>query len=348
MTLRLRSAFFIITGILVLWFLYIERAILTPFIFAAIFAYIFNPIVNFFYHKLKFPRTVSVIVIYLVIVFVIILSSVAFSKRVVDESFELRKEATAITKTAKEQINSLPEWLRPTVNDTLLTFEKSTTFSYPSILSFFPKAFSRILSFIIFLFSAFYFLKEGRNMLDKILNFVPNDYKVEVDILIRRVNSVLGSYLRGQIFLVFFVSLVLFIFLTILGVRFSLILAVFSGFAEIVPIIGPIIAAGVAALVAFVGGTSHFNLSPLQLAIAVVIIYTVVRQFQDYFINPYVMGKITKLHPLIILFAVLAGEHTAGILGLILAVPIAGVLKIIFEYSLDKINNKENEEVLIK
>ena len=50
------------------------------------------------------------------------------------------------------------------------------------------------------------------------------------------------------------------------------------------------------------------------------------------------MGKITKLHPLIILFAVIAGEHIAGILGLILAVPTAGVLRIIFEYTLDKVN----------
>lgn len=53
------------------------------------------------------------------------------------------------------------------------------------------------------------------------------------------------------------------------------------------------------------------------------------------------MGKITELHPLIILFAVMAGEHIAGILGLILAVPVAGMIKIIFEYSLDKINSQD-------
>jgi len=342
MTLRLRSAFFIITGILVLWFLYIERAILTPFILAAIFAYIFNPIVNFFYHKLKFPRTLSVIVIYLVIILGIVFVGIFFSKRAVDESLELRSEAYSITKTAKNEINNLPDWIKPTVSDTLSTFEKSTL-TYPSVFSFFPKAFSRILSFIIFLFAAFYFLKEGRNMLDKFLNFIPNDYKVEVDILIRRINSVLGGYLRGQVFLVFFVSLVLFICLTILGIKFSLILAVFSGFAEIVPIIGPIVAAAVVALISFIGGSSNFNLTPIQIALSVVIIYTVVRQLQDYLVNPYIMGKITKLHPLIILFAVIAGEHTAGILGLILAVPIAGILKIIFEYSLDKVNNREQE-----
>lgn len=344
MLLRLRSIFFITTGFLLLWFLYIEKAILTPFILAGIFAYIFNPIVNFFYHKLKFPRTLTVIVIYILIISAIIFSGIAFSKRVVSESFELRNYATTITKNAKNQINSLPEWIKPTVSDTLSTFEKSTTFSYPSVFSFFPQAFSRILEFIIFLFAAFYFLKEGRNMIDKLLNFVPNEYRVEVDILIRRINSVLSGYLRGQIFLVFFVSVVLFILLTILGVKFSLILAVFSGFAEIVPIIGPIVATTVAALVAFIGGTSNFNLLPFQLVIVVVIMYFIVRQIQDYFVNPYVLGRITKLHPLIILFSVIAGEHTAGILGVILAVPIAGIIKIIFEYSLDKVNYKEKEE----
>jgi predicted PurR-regulated permease PerM len=108
-----------------------------------------------------------------------------------------------------------------------------------------------------------------------------------------------------------------------------------------VPIIGPIIAAVVAAMVAFFGGTANFGLSPIQLVIGVVIVYTVVRQVQDYFVTPQVMGKITQLHPLIILFAVMAGEHVAGILGLILAVPIAGITKIIFEYSLNKINTQD-------
>jgi predicted PurR-regulated permease PerM len=338
MTLRLRSIFFVIVGLLTLWFFYLERGILTPFILAAIFAYIFNPVVNFFSRHLKLPRALAVLIIYLAIVIVVAMAGMAFSSRIVDESIDLRQEATVITKTAKTQINSLPDWLKPAVNDTLFSFEKGTFITYPSVISVLPKAFSQILSFIIFLFAAFYFLKEGRNMFDKMLNFVPNTFKVEVDILFRRINAVLGGYLRGQIFLIVFVSLVLFIALTVMGVKFALILAVFSGFAEIVPIIGPILAASVAALAAYIGGTSNFGLAPLQIALAVVVVYAVVRQLQDYLINPYVMGRITKLHPLVILFAVIAGEHIGGILGLILAVPIAGIIKIIFEYSLDKIN----------
>jgi len=342
MTIRLRTAFFIVVGLLVLWFLYVERAILTPFILAAVFAYIFNPLVNFFSHKIKLPRTISVIIIYLLIVSIAVAIWVAFSGRIVNESVELRQQAGVITATAKSQVNNLPDWIKPSVNDAIQTIENPQNFSFTSMVGFLPKAFSRILSFIIFLFAAFYFLKEGRSMFDKALNFIPADYRVETDILIRRINVVLGSYLRGQIFIVLFVSSVLFLALSILGIHFALILAVFSGIAEIVPIIGPIVATSVTVIVALLTGSSNFNLSPVQVGFIIIAIYFILRQFQDYVINPYIMGKITKLHPLIILFSVIAGEHIAGILGLILAVPTAGILRIIFEYSLDKVNNKES------
>ncbi len=342
MTIRLRTAFFIALGILIVWFLYVERAILTPFILAAIFAYLFNPIVNLFSHKIKLPRSLSIIIIYALIILVVVGGSVSLSKRIIDESSELTQFATTLNHEVKQQVNVLPDWIRPTISDTLYSLERTKLSLSPSDLSFFPKAFSGILSVIIFLFSAFYFLKEGRGMRDKLLNFMPNEYKFEVEILLRKINAALGSYLRGQVFLVLLVSAILFIALSILGVKFALILAIFSGIAEIVPIIGPIVAASVAAIVAFIGGTSNFSLMPLQTAIVVIVIYTVVRQLQDYLVNPYIMGKITKLHPLVILFAVLAGEHTAGILGLILAVPIAGVLRILLEFSLDKINGKSN------
>ncbi len=344
MTIRLRTAFFVALGILIIWFLYIERAILAPFILAAIFAYLFNPIVNFISNRIKLPRAVSIIIIYALIIAVVILGSISLTKRIFDESSELKQFANTLSKEAGHQIAALPEWAKPAINDTLYSLEKTKLFSSPSDLSFFPKAFSKILSFIIFLFSAFYFLKEGKMMRDKLLNFMPNEYKFEVEILLRKINAALGSYLRGQIFLVLLVSATLFIALSILGVKFALILAIFSGLAEIVPIIGPIVAASVAGIVAFIGGTSNFSLIPLQTAIAVVVIYAVVRQVQDYLVNPYVMGKITKLHPLIILFAVIAGEHIAGILGLILAVPIAGILRILLEFSIDKVNDREDKE----
>lgn len=340
MTIRLRTAFFIALGLIILWFLYIEKAILAPFILAAVFAYIFNPIINFFSNKVKVPRIVSIIFIYLIIISAISIFSIFLTKEVISESSEFKSYITTFLEATKKEINNLPDWVRPVASDTLSSLEKSKLFSPVSLFMIFPEAISRIISLFIFLFSGFYFLKEGKNFVNQILLFIPKDYRIEVEILLRKINAVFAGYLRGQLFLIFFVSLTLFIALTILGARFALIIAIFSGFAEIIPIIGPITAGIVAGLVVFITGANNFSLTPIMAAGIVGIIYFVVRQFQDYFVNPFVLGKVTKLHPLLVFFAVLAGGHIWGWMGLILAVPIAATIKIFLEYFLDKINER--------
>lgn len=343
MVLSKKGLFYLILVSFIGFFIYLDRSILAPFVVASIFAYIFNPVVNFFYHKIRLPRTFSIIIIYLIIMGIIILFGVILSRRILSESFELRDYIDNLALTARGQVNALPDWIRPTAYDTILSLQNSKLFSTQSVFFLFPQAISRIVSLFIFLFSAFYLLKDGREILDKFLNLVPNEYKVDVEILIRKINSIFAGYLRGQLFLVFLVSMLLFIPLSILGVRFALILAIFSGFAEIIPLIGPITAGSVAALVVLVtGGVSNFNLDPFQAALIVGIIYFFIRQFQDYFITPQVMGKITEIHPFLIFFAVLSGGHLFGILGYILAVPVAGTIKILIEFFMDKINENNS------
>ncbi len=340
MTIRLRTAFFAILGVLILWFLFVEREVLTPFVLAAIFAYILNPTVDFLHKYLKLPRTISAILIYVILIGAVVSGGYALGKRVVEESSELDAFANSLISSAYNGANNLPDWIKPTVLDTLSSLDKSKLFAVsPSLISLFPQAFSRVVSFVIFLFSAFFFLKEGGNIKNKFLNhFVPNDFKIDIEILLRKINAVLGGYLRGQILMILLMSTVFYIILSAFNVKFALVVAVFSGIAEIVPLIGPIIATSIAGFTAFTTQSVAFELNPLQTSLGVVISYIVVRQIQDYFVVPYVMGRITKLHPLLILFAVLAGGHIMGLLGLILAVPIAAVIKIFLEFSLDRIN----------
>ncbi|MCL4353862.1 AI-2E family transporter [Patescibacteria group bacterium] len=323
-----------------------DRAILTPFVLAAIFAYIFNPVVNFFSNRIKLPRTLSVLIIYLFLMAIVVLISVFITKRIVDESVELKGYVATLAKTTKTQINALPDYARPFAQEGAVALEKSRIFAPASVFSLFPQAISRIISFFIFLFASFYFLKEGSTLMNKFLNYMPNKNRVDIEIVLRKMNKVFGGYLRGQLFLVVLVSLILYIALAILGVKFALVIAVFSGFAEIVPIIGPITAGAVASLVVLLTGISNFPLTPIQGAAVVVAIYFIARQLEDYFVIPQVMGRITELHPLIILFAVISGGHIWGAIGLILAVPIAGAIKILLDFSLDKINESDKKKVL--
>ncbi len=340
MTIRLRTAFIVTVTIFVLWFLYIERVILVPFVLAAIFAFIFNPVVTFLSRRIRLPRSISVILIYSIIVAVIGGFGFFLTKQITNESSELKGFIERLPETTKDQISTLPPWAQTPASDAVSYFENLKVLSFSSIFNFFPEALSGVVSFFIFLFAGFYFLKEGRYMLDRFLRFVPNDYKIEIEILIRKINNVLGRYLRGQLLLVFIVSLMHFIALSILGVKFALILAIFSGILEIVPIIGPIVAGAVAFSVVLITGQIGFGLTPLQGAIVVAIVYFVFRQFEDYFIIPHVMGRLVKLHPLLIFFAALSGGHIGGILGIILAVPIVAALRIVLEFFIDMINQR--------
>lgn len=340
MAISLKTAFFIFLAIFACWFLYLERAILTPFVLGIVFAYIFNPVINFSYRYIKLPRTFSIVIVYLAIVSLLIFFGVVLTKQVTNESSELKSFINKLPETTENQIDSLPSWVKPAASDMFSFIENPKPISV-SIFNFLPKAITRIIGFFIFLFAGFYFLKDGRTMFNKFLDLAPNNYKEDLKILSVKINNILGGYLRGQVFMVFLVSLILYIALSIVGVKFALILAIFSGFTEIIPIIGPIFAGAVGALIALTSDNLAFGLNNLQAAIVVILIYFIVRQIQDYFIAPGIMGRIVKLHPLLILFAVLAGQHIWGILGVILAVPIAGVVRILLEFSLEKINKSK-------
>lgn len=343
MTIRIRALFFIVLGILLIWFIYIEREILTPFILAAIFAYIFNPVIDFFYHRIRLPRTITILILYILMMGITIVFSIFLTRRIFIESLDLNNYVDNFVVSTKKQIGTLPELIQPAVADLLTSIQKTKIFSTESLFALFPKAISRIVSLFIFLFSAFYFLKEGRAIVKRVLGFIPESNRGETELILKKINLVFSGYLRGQLILVFLVSLMLFIVLSIIGVRFALILAIFSGFAEIVPFIGPITAGTVAALVVLLTGQANFGLNPMQAAIVVALAYFFIRHFQDYFITPYVMGRMVKLHPLLVLFSVLAGGHVAGILGFILAVPIAASLKIILEFFIEKINKMDKK-----
>lgn len=341
MTIRLRTAFFIFLGITALWFLYTEREILSPFVLAAIFAYIFNPVVSFLSSKIRLPRTLSIILIWAIIIGFLTVGGMFIVRRAVAESAGLKEYIRDWTAMAKTQSIALPEFVRPTLNEALSSLQKTVFTTSVSLFAIFPQAVSGIISFFIFLISSFYFLKEGRNVFDKFLNLIPMDYRLEVEILLRKINEVLGDYLRGQLLVILTSFLLFFTFYTIIGVKFALILALIAGFLEVVVLIGPLASGALAAVVVLLSGVSNFNLNALQ-AVAVVIAGNfVIRQIQDYVVTPNIMGRVVKLHPLVILFAVLAGGHMAGILGLVLAVPIAAVIRIVLLFLLDKINQKK-------
>lgn len=321
--------------LLILWFVWSIHTILTPFILSAILAYILSPLVRILTDKLGFNRTVATIVVYLLVVSLIVVASIKTGILLTKESRELGRELSSLRRLSYQTLSDYPDFLRVVIVDFVESREIGSLLTPGKLWPYFSGAISGIATTFIFLVSGFYFLKDGHLFIKKLMEKLPAKYKKNSQGLIDKVNSVLNDYLRGQILLVLLMATVSWLILTFLRVKYALILGIFTGIAETIPFIGPIIAGAAAVAVAIFDGVNTLNLPPLLQGAAVVIIYTILRQMEDVFVIPYVLGKATNLHPLAVLFLVLVGGHFWGVLGMILAVPFAALLRTLLEYYLE-------------
>ncbi|MCL4390512.1 MAG: AI-2E family transporter [Patescibacteria group bacterium] len=303
---------------------YLARAVLTPFILAALAAYLLNPLVNWLTHRARMPRTLAILLIYTVTIGLLVAAGLNLALRLSEESTEFLRETHVFLNQAELQITTLPDWLVPAARDTLTSARTSLTLPGGRMTTYIPGAINRTVSLLIFLVATFYFLRDGSQ-------FTKNLPK-EVEIVRGKIGKVLGDYLRGQLLLVAIMSLATYIGLLIIGVRFVLILSVFTGLAEIVPFVGPLVAAGVAVIVAFTDQASRISANPFIDAVAVAALYTVLRQLEDLFVIPQVMGRMVKLHPLIILAVVIVGGHLFGVVGYLVAVPVVASVRVILDH----------------
>ena len=165
---------------------------------------------------------------------------------------------------------------------------------------------------------SFYLAARERGIEGFLRLVAPLEYEEYVVDLWERAQFKLGQWLRAQLLLGVIVGVLVYITLTLLGIRYSLIFAVLAAVLEIIPVIGPILAAIPAVVIAFVQG-------PL-LAVIVMGAYFVIQQVESHIIVPTVMRKTIGLNPLVVIIALLVGGKLGGVLGLLLAVPVASVL----------------------
>lgn len=309
---------------------------MTPFILAAVFAYILTPAVDILQNRLKLNKLFSVVIVYIGVVLLLGIISTEIGIRLAQESRQFAQEYKSITSILYLSLGTMPFWLSSWITDIVKSVNTYEIFSPQKIWPYFSGALTGIGSLFVFLISGFYFLKEGGEISHRITSLMPSVDKVEVAILLKKIGMTLNNYLRGQIFLIILMSTVSFAGLSYLGVRYALILGIFTGFAEVIPFIGPIVAGSVACAVALLDGYSSLGLSPIPEIIVVASMYFLFRQVEDIFVIPLVMGHATRLHPLIVLFAVLAGGHLWGIMGMILAVPAAAIIRVVAGFLITK------------
>jgi predicted PurR-regulated permease PerM len=171
---------------------------------------------------------------------------------------------------------------------------------------------------------AFFFLSEGRSIKRATIELVPNRYFEMVLNLIYRIDQQLGGYIRGLVLSVIIVSLLSITGLWTIGLRDYLVVGTLAGLSNVIPYLGPIIgiAAGILATL-----LQHGSLG-VGVLLPVVAVFLIVQIVDNVFIQPVVVAKSVNLHPLIVIFVVLVGNHLFGPIGMLLAVPFTAVTKV--------------------
>lgn len=344
-----RTKLFIIWALigLAVVFLFAVRAMLTPFIAALITAYLLNPIVGWAARRTRLPRRLWAGVIYFAL-----LGGLFWGLSQLVPSLAVQVED--LGQALPGYLQQIDAWLKSNrievagINIDMAQVSAEATRNLGNLANelgrgapeFAVGVVERLFETIIYLVATFFFLQQAENIVNGIRAQFDPDVLTELDPWIRRINATLAAYVRGQALLVVYMMVATFIALTLLDVRYALALAVMTGLVEMIPFLGPYMAGGIAVLVAMTQGGNAWGWSALVLGIAVVIVYTVLRQVQDNIIGPLVIGRVIDLHPLAVIFVVLAGAALGGLMGLLLAIPVAASLRIVFQFLFQKLRQE--------
>lgn len=314
--------------ILGLALIYLMRDVIAALLFAVIIASAIEPGIQWF-KKRSVPRILSVILIYLaLIVFFILLTYLVFPLFFE----EIKTIATSYPKISKRLVIGIDKIGVPAFVDEFKEDIVKRVLDIPSVyledlsggvVNFASGIFGGVLSLVLIVVFSFYLATQEKGIENFLRMVTPLSYEPYIINLWSRAQAKLGKWLQGQALLGAIVGVFIFFGLTFLGIEHALFFAFLAAIFEIIPVVGPILAAVPAVITALLA-------SPLT-GMFTIILYTVVQQVESNVIVPVVMKKAVGLSPLVVILALVVGGKIGGIFGMILAVPVTAILAEILE-----------------
>jgi len=180
--------------------------------------------------------------------------------------------------------------------------------------------FGGVLSFVLIVVLSFYLAMQERGVEDFLAVITPLTHQKKVLDLWERSKKKIGLWLQGQLVLALIIGILVYLGLTILGIRFALLFAILAALLEIIPLFGPILAAIPAVILAFVDGGATLGFLTIGM-------YTIIQQFENHLIVPLVVTKVVGVPPVLVILALVIGAQLAGFLGMLLSVPVAATVQ---------------------
>jgi len=341
MTNGIKKLIFILLLILTIYLFYLSLPfildvfkfivkMLIPFLISFTVAYILQPVVVFVNKKVK-VRSVSVFIVVFFFLGIITLTLylivphlIKEAKVLIERMPEITKEIQIMLDDFSNRLDFLPDEYKPTL-DNLNVFFKDTIETITNLPKKIINNFLSYFSIIIIIpMVIIYFLLDYEKILCYFRDYLTKKNKIHFRNYLGELNQTISSYIRGT----FLVMLILvaacttnFIFLDL---DFAFFFAIIIAITNVIPYLGPYIGGVFPVLYALIESPTK----ALIVALAVFLVQTV----ESNFLTPYINSKKIKMHPILVIFALLVFGSLFGILGMIIAIPLLGIIKITFKY----------------
>jgi predicted PurR-regulated permease PerM len=316
--------------LLLLYCVYLIRSTLFVFVLALLFAYLLSPLVDLLDRVIPSrTRTPALAVAYLIFIGLTALFVIEIGSTAVDQATMLGKKFPQMlaswqrpTPGAAPAVNSLKDQVFGKLRTEVGKRSSDLVSAMPAVGLKFLTVASDLIFVVIIPILAFFFLKDGREMRQHILELAERGpYRQLLDEIMADINLLLAHYMRALFGLTLAAFTAYSIFFSIMGVPYGVLLAAIAGMFEFIPMLGPLSAGVIILIVAAVSG-SH--------VLAILAFLLIYRIFQDYVLSPNLMGSGVELHPLVVLFGVFAGAEIAGVAGTFLSVPVLALVRILY------------------
>jgi predicted PurR-regulated permease PerM len=323
-----------------------------PIVGAAMIAYLLHPIITFIAGRLKWPRALVSGLLYLLIILAVISLATGVGIYLFTQIGNLNLDLQQIVLDLPKRLDELVHSEYVIWGYTIDLNQLDLNNLYNEIAQAIQPAISQVGSqvgtaasstaeflgwmFFVLLIS-FYIVNDMPNMAGRIGRVAADPgYELDVRRLLNETQKIWNAFLRGQLTLALTNSILNWIGLAILGVRYSFIIGMLSGFFIFIPFVGPIAITAIAAGVALFQPDNWFGLDPIPYAGLVVLWLFITQQFGDYVLSPRIIGEHLELHPAVILVGTLMGASLGGFVGLLLAAPVLATLKLLGRYAWHK------------
>lgn len=317
---------------------------------AAVLAYVLNPVIRFLDENTPLNRRPLILAVYFGLLFLVIGASTALGVAAYGQVLNLIDQMPAFigdlvslvrrwTETPVISIGTFEFSLAPldwaSIRQQILGFIEPLLSRSGQYAGQFASTTVRLLGNILFVWVvSIYLALEIPRFGDYVSRATSQSgYQQDAERLMREFGRIWSAYLRGQIILGLTIGVLVGISLGALGVQNALALGILSGLLEFIPVLGPVIGAGAAIVVAFFQPANYLGLTSLQFALVVLGVMFLIQQIENNILVPRIVGDALDLHPLMVIIGVFMGASLAGILGAILAAPILATLKLLGVYA---------------